>query len=630
MIGLRSLAAALALAAGPGAGLAGSALANDDVLRLSRDPANVVMPGITYDGWNYSPLDQINAGNIKLLSLQWTLQIGMLDSHEAAPLVIGDTMYLVSPRQDFVYAFDLAADGVFLWEFRPTLEQMPPAVQNCCGSPPRGLYYAENKLFLAATDGALVALDAQSGQQVWRRVVADASKGEAMAGNGIVVRDRFIAATDGYGARGKVLAAGLHDGRVAWTMYNVGPNADVGIGARFQKNYPYLGGANPAQESWFVDSWQHGGAGAAGFFTYDPDTNVFFYSTGSCRPGNPDYRRERGVVALDAGGRLTAFHNNFCSAQMARDGTTGELVWAFTLTPQDMWGLDEQSVTPLIDLDSGKAAIKASANGLFYAWDRAGGKLLGQPWMHSFQDIIKGPAFVDLQTGLPAYDADKLAFTAVADRRRVTQADPAAAERRPADYTGTEVVACPAGGARKWETDAYSPRTRLLYAHTNNVCGAFAVVAGDYKPGEPNNLLRRANVASVPRKDVAGQPTTVPSELKALDPIGRKVAWSRPMGDETRTGQLVTAGDLLFKGNNASGFIEVLDARNGEPLWSFRTGSGFSQSPVTYLHGGRQYVAVVASSGPVNAPIGFNAGPEAAARMRRGGTTLYVMAVPEM
>ena len=93
-------------------GMTGAAVANDDVLKLSKDPANVAMPSITYNGWNYSTLDQITQANVKNLAVAWTLQIGILDSHEASPLVIGDTMYIVSPKPNYVYAIDLNKDGV--------------------------------------------------------------------------------------------------------------------------------------------------------------------------------------------------------------------------------------------------------------------------------------------------------------------------------------------------------------------------------------------------------------------------------------------------------------------------------------------------------------------------------------
>ncbi len=601
------------------------ALANEDVLRLSRDPANVVMPSITYDGWNYSSLDQINLSNIKRISLSWTLQIGILDSHEAPPLVIGNTMYVISPRPNFLYAFDLVQEGIIKWEYRPTLDPAPAGPPNCCSAPPRGLYYADGTLYFGTADGKVSAVSAASGEEKWRVASADAARGESMAGAGLVVGKQFLIGAGGEGARGRVNAHDLATGAKTWSFANMGPNADVGIGTRFQKNYPYLSSANPAQDTWFGDSWQRGGGATAGYFTYDPALGLFYYGSSTCAPVNPDYRRERGKIDLDAAGHLTAFPNNFCASQMARDATTGELVWAYNLTPQDMWGFDEPSVVPLIDIGTTKAAVKIAGNGLVYAWDRATGKLAGEPWMHSFEDVIKGPAFVDMQTGLPAYDVAKVAFTAVEDRRKVTPEDPAAgANPRPANYTGTEILFCPGGGARKWENDAYSPRTKLIYTHTSNSCAATVAIAGEYTPGQGYQLIRRAAGVTLPRKDVAGQATTVLSELKAIDPAGRKIAWARPIGDEFRSPQLVTAGDLVFKGNTANGAMEAYNALNGEPMWSFRSGSGFAQSPVTYLLGGNQYVAVVASSPAANTPVPINAAPDAAARFRRGGTTLYV------
>ena len=139
------------------------------------------------------------------------------------------------------------------------------------------------------------------------------------------------------------------------------------------------------------------------------------------------------------------------------------------------------------------------------------------------------------------------------------------------DYTGTEILFCPGNGARKWESDAYSPKTGLLYTHTTNSCAATVALTGDYKAGDPYTLVRRANVV-LPRKDVAGQVTTVQSEVKALDPVSRKVVWSHPVTDEARSGQVATAGDLVFKGNGATGSVEAYNARTGESLWSFRSG----------------------------------------------------------
>src|SRR3954469_22863221 len=87
-------------------GMAGAAMANDDVLAKSKDPANVVMPSITYNGNNFSQLDQVTQANVNKLAVAWTLKIGILDSHEASPLVVGDTMYIVSPKPNYLYALD--------------------------------------------------------------------------------------------------------------------------------------------------------------------------------------------------------------------------------------------------------------------------------------------------------------------------------------------------------------------------------------------------------------------------------------------------------------------------------------------------------------------------------------------
>jgi PQQ-dependent dehydrogenase (methanol/ethanol family) len=622
---------ALALAAV--AGVSGTAVANDDVLRLSRDPANVVMPSITYNGWNYSALDQINLNNVKNLTVAWTLQIGILDNHEASPLVVGDTMYIVSPKPNYVYALDLTKEGVIKWEFRPTMDVALATAQTCCGAQTRGLYYAEGKIFYSTLDGQNIGLDAKSGEQLWRTVGTDITRGEGMAGNNIVAGKLFIGGNEGgeFGVRGKVHAYDINTGKQMWTMYNMGPNNEVGIGARFNKNYPYLAGANPALDSWFGDSWKRGGGTSWGYFTYDNDLKMFYYSTGNCGPWNPDYRREWGKIDLAPNGTLTSYHNNFCASQMARDAVTGELIWAYNITPTDMWDLDEPLITPLLDLNIGgttrKVAVKAARNGMFYVWDRANGKLVNEPWMHTFQDIMRG---VDMQTGLPMYDITKVMFTDLADRRRYTQSDPYA-NNKPADYTGTEVIFCPGTAARNWENDAFSPRTNLLYTATDNSCGALRMIKGDYTP---NNAMTggyrlRVSLTGAPSLDLDGRPTTVQGQLIASDPVGRKRVWAKEFTtDANRNPILATAGDLLFQGGNDRGVLRAMNARTGDTVWEFRAGARFHQSPITYSQGGKQFVAIIASSAAANTAVAANAAPDNANRYRRSGTTLYVFKLP--
>ena len=148
-----------------GIGVAATHAQEADLLSLQADPAQWVMPNGNYAAWNYSPLDQINLENVGDLSVAWTLPLPILDSHQAAPLVVGDTMYVVTPKPNRVYAIDLARDGVVKWEYRAELEDLElVTVRACCGAQTRGLAYADGKIFFNTLDGQAMALDATNGE----------------------------------------------------------------------------------------------------------------------------------------------------------------------------------------------------------------------------------------------------------------------------------------------------------------------------------------------------------------------------------------------------------------------------------------------------------------------------------
>jgi outer membrane protein assembly factor BamB len=244
--------------------------------------------------------------------------------------------------------------------------------------------------------------------------------------------------------------------------------------------------------------------------------------------------------------------------------------------------------------------------------------------MHTFSDITLG---VDMKTGRPKYDPAKWVFSHVGDRRKYTQADPLAGTRS-AGYTGTEVEYCPGAIARNWENDAYSPLTKLLYTHTDNSCAMRILSTGDYRQGE-GYTQRAAEDAGLARTiGLDGKPTTVQSELKAFDPAGRRIAWSMPVDDNSRTPQMATAGGLIFKGLNGKNQLVAIDAANGKVVWTFRTGSRFTDSPISYLYAGKQYIAVIASASPFNNAVRVDGAPDNGKRYRRAGTTLYVFKLP--
>jgi len=616
--------------------IATTAVANDDV--LARQDTDVVQPSINYNGWNYSTFDQISLDNVSELALAWTLQLGVLDEYQASPLVVGDTMYIVSPvnqatgtgqTPNTLMAIDLTTDGTILWEFRPDVDN-EASLKACCGDQTRGLQYAEGKIFYHTLDGQVFSIDAETGEALWRSIGADITIGEHTPGNGIVINDLYIIGNAGgeFGVRGKVSAFDLDTGQTQWVMYSMGPDNEVGIGPRFEPFY-----ADDKQGSlstWFGDSWRHGGGTIWGYFTYDPELDMFYYSTGNCGPWNPDYRREWGVVNLDENGGLIDYRNNWCASQMGRDATTGELIWAYNIVPADAWDIDQPLITPLVDLDVDgdgtleQTAIKAARNGYFYVWDRTSGEILNQPWNFVNVDNMTG---VDVETGRALYDIDYWPFTHVEDRRRYTDAGAlGAGADTPPDYTGTEVSWCPGLAARNWRNDAYSPQTGLLYTATDTSCQQFIVIEGEYNV-DTYRLREWIGPAYYEGED--GEALDYRTELQANDPVGGQTVWTIRHSVSNNAPVMATAGGLVFAGSPNVGEMHAYNAATGDLAWSFRIGSGVDQSPISYIGpDGRQYIAVIGSGSGTGA-VTFDDAAEDADRYRRAGSTLFVFALPQ-
>ena len=580
------------------------------------DPAQWVMPNANYAGWNYSALDQINVDNVQTLEMAWTMQLGIQDSHEASPLVIGDTMYIVTPKPNYVYALDLVRQGVIKWEFRPEIPDLETTVRSaCCGAQTRGLTYADGRIFFATLDGQVFALDAETGDVIWRAENADITIGETVSTAPLVVQDKVVVGVAGgeFGVRGHVTAYSIDTGSFRWRYYSMGPNNEVGVGPRFDPFYPDDRLANPALDSWYGDSWRRGGGSVWGWFTFDPELNLFYYGTSNCSPWNPDYRREWGVVELDEDGGLTGYRNNYCSSILARDADSGELIWAYNVTPQDQWDLDEPSAMVLIDLEidgrQREALVHPGRNGFFYVFDRATGEMILEPWMFVYNDLIQG---VNMETGRPQYDIGKMMFTDLADRQNYVP-----------DADDIAVGWCPGIAARNWQNDAFSPRTGLVYTSTSNTCGILRVIEGEYVPGDRYALRERGGRApSPPGEETVG-------ELQANDPVTGETVWRVQWTSENNAPVMATGGDLVFQGGPNEGVVRAFDARTGEIVWTFRTGSDFRNSPITYLGpDGRQYVAIIGSARGGNEQVTADTEPDDGARFRRVGTALYVFALP--
>ena len=580
------------------------------------DASHWVMPNANYAGWNYSPLDQINVDNVENLVMAWTMQLGVQDSFEASPLVIGDMMYLVTPKPNHVYALDLTRQGAIKWEFRPEFADFETTVRSaCCGAQTRGLAYADGRIFFVTLDGQVFSLDAETGEVIWRVENADISMGETVTAMPLVVNDKVIIGVAGgeRGVRGHVTAYHIESGNLRWRYYAMGPNNEVGIGPRFAPFYPDDRLPNPALDTWYGDSWRRGGGTVWGWFTFDPALNLFYYGTANCGPWNPDYRRPWGVVELDEDGGLTSFRNNYCASILARDADSGELIWAYNVTPQDQWDIDEPGLNILVDLEIDgrlrQTLVHPGRNGFFYVFDRATGEMLLEPWSFVYNDLIQG---VNMETGRPRYDLGKIMFTDLEDRQRYVP-----------DAENVAVGWCPGIAARNWQNDAYSPRTGLVYTPTSNECDFLRMVEGEYVPGNDYTLRERGGQAPRPpgEEHVAA--------LQANDPVAGETVWRIDWNERNMAPVMATGGDVVFQGGADKGVVRAFDARDGDILWTFRTGSGFRNSPITYLGpDGRQYVAIIGSQRSAAELITEGTDADAAARFRRAGSTLYVFALP--
>jgi lanthanide-dependent methanol dehydrogenase len=560
--------------------------------------AQWTIPAKNYASTRYSSLGQITAANVSRLGLAWTFSTGVSRGHEAAPLVVGSTMYVVTPFPNILYALDLSKPGAPLkWEYQPNPSTASQGVA-CCDVVNRGAVYYDGKIIYNTLDANTVAVNAQTGKQVWRTRVGDINRGESVTMAPLVVKGKVLVGNSGgeFGIRGWLTALDAGTGKLAWRAYTTGPDADVLIGPRFKPYYPLDQGKDLGVSSWPGDAWQYGGGGVWGWISYDPELNLIYYGTANPGPWNPEVRPG---------------DNKWTAGVFARDPDTGEAVWAYQWNPHDVYDHDGINELLLLDLPingvTRKVLVAPERNGYIYVLDRATGEVLSaDPFGY-----ITTSRGVDLKSGRPVMVPEK------------------------APRTGQVVrEICPAApGAKDWQPSSWSPRTGLLYIPHQNLCQ-------DEEGTEANYIAGTPYVAAIV-KMYAG-PGGYRGEMTAWDPVARKIVWNVHERFPVWSGTVVTEGDVVFYGT-MDGWFKALDARTGKELWRFKTGSGVIGQPVTYLGpDGKQYVAVLAGVGgwagavvaggldtrDSSAALGFvNAMKDLPAATTKGGM-LYVFALP--
>jgi alcohol dehydrogenase (cytochrome c) len=498
--------------------------------RLKRpDDGDWLMVRRTYDGWGYSPLEQITPANVTRLQPAWSFSTGVTNGHEAPPIVNNGVMFVATPGNQ-VIAIDVKTGGL-LWRYRRPL----PEDVILLHATSRGVALFRDKVFFAAGEAVLVALDARTGMEVWTTTVAENKNGYYMSVAPLVADGKVLVGASGgeLGIRGFVAAYDVDTGKEAWRTYTV----------------PAPG--EPGSETWPKgDQWKTGGGPVWVTGTYDPATNLTFWGTGNGGPWIGDQRPG---------------DNLYTSSTVAIDAATGRMKGHFQYHPNDSWDWDEVSPPILVDYTRNgrtvKGLIDVARDGYLWFLERTDSVIKfieGTPYVK--QNVFRS---LDAKSGRP-------------------DVDPA---RQPG--TGKEAEFCPSHwGGKNWPPIAFSPKTRMIYIPANeNLCTTMigrpvTYSAGRGFTGSTNTLL------VAPGADHIG-------EVQAWNVDTGKRVWTHSFASSSNWGPtLATGGGLVFSGGTQDRLFRAFDASSGKVLWEFPTNSGIIGQPSSFMVDGRQYVAV--------------------------------------
>lgn len=500
--------------------------------RLENPEANNwLMYRRTYDSQGYSPLEQINAGNVDKLVPLWTISTGMEEAHQAPPLVNDGMMFISTPRNQ-VLAID-ARTGNIRWRYRRELPedlfQLHPTN--------RGVALYGDRVYIATVDAFLVALDAKTGELLWEQQVEDYLNGYYMTLAPLVVDGKVMVGTSGgeLGVRGFIQAFDADSGKSLWKTFTV----------------PAPG--EPGSETWKGDTWKHGGVPVWMTGSYDPATKLSYWGTGNAGPWMADVRPG---------------DNLYATSVIAVDVNTGAIKSHHQYHWNDAWDWDEVVAPILVDFKHDgrmvKGLIHEGRSG--YLWmlertDQGIGYLDAKPFVK--QNVFTS---IDAKTGRPTYDPARI------------------------PRTGKRVEFCPSfWGGKDWPPSAYSPQTGYLYLPANeNLCSALTGEPVKYVPGQLYMGV------PIPKMEVFPTPEAKDhiGELQAWDLAAGKKVWTTTFKSHNWGPVLATGGGLVFSGGTNDRNFRAFDAKTGKILWQQRTNSGVVGIPVSFAIDGKQYIAV--------------------------------------
>jgi alcohol dehydrogenase (cytochrome c) len=515
----------------------------------------------TLDGHGYSPLDEINVHNVGELRLAWSL--AMTDgSNQGTPLVHDGVMFLTHPT-NMIQAVD-AISGDVLWEYSYDY----PAEARVLGGPTRNIAIYDDKIFLATYDAAIVAIDAQTGGELWRTEKADYREAYTHSAGPIIGDGVVLSGINGcelYTKDGCFVTG--HDpdtGEELWRTSTIaapgqhGGDTWAGLPVEFR-----AGG----------DMWIAG--------SYDAELRLFVIGTSQPKPW---VAASRGMTPQD--------HALYTNATLAIDPKTGEIKWYFQHVPGETIDMEVGFERVLVDIDGQAYVLTIGKDGILWKLN------------------LETGAYVDLLETLP-----QTVFKNVnRETGIVTYRDDIMAAR-----VNDTFSACPGiYGGHNWQAAAYVPSAQALVIPLHQTCsdmtgrpveqvlggGGFGGGSTTYPmPGHNDNLgaLVSVNVDTMTEN------------------------WRTEQRAMFLTGALTTGGGLTFIGD-LDRYFKAFDNATGKEIWSTRLTAPLHGYPVTYSAGGKQYVAVQTGIGVFRALTGTLA-PDIYQPV--GGQAIYVFELPQ-
>ncbi len=509
---------------------------DDMLLNADKDASNWLLYGRDYQTTRYSPLAQINQGNIKKLKAVWNLSFGVLDGQDSQAVVVNGNVYVTSSYNK-VWSVD-GATGKVNWKYE---RELPGDVfpKLCCDVVNRGVAVYKNKVYLATLDAHIVALDSSSGKVVWDKKIGDYTYAETFTIMPMALRGKIIFGTAGaeYGVRGWIAAIDADTGAPVW------------------KTYTIPGPGEPGNETWAGESWKYGGGSAWITGSYDKETNTLFWPVGN--PG-PDFDRH---VRLG--------DNLFTNSNLVMDPDTGKIKSYFNYTPNDPYDYDGVNEMILVDLGGKKMWLHGSRNGHIYGIDRENtvktkyGNEHKCIWVTALQRVNWTKPITPANNCKPIYNYPEK--DVVYDKL-------------------TTDIAPSLDGGKEWHPMSYSRRTKMVYVPVYDFAMDLQAKKMEWKRGEWYLGAKVLNFN-------AGA-----GHIKAFDAATGKLVWSKSQSYPATSGILSTGGGIVFYGD-PEGYFNALNDETGEHLWSFNLGTGVYGNPSTYSTGGKQYVGIVYGAG---------------------------------